>query len=69
MCVSATWSRLLSLYLVSSSTQCLVMGVCFCLQQVLDEGSVMVDNLVDDLTIRAFPWLLELLVGVGLVVL
>ncbi|CAH7352037.1 Nek10 [Phodopus roborovskii] len=30
---------------LSHSTQCLVMGVCFCFQQVLDEGSMMVDNL------------------------
>ena len=52
LCVSATWSCPLSLYLYASSTQCLVMGVCFCFQQVLDEGSMMVDNLIDDLTIR-----------------
>ena len=51
LCVSATWSCPLFLHLDSSLTQCLVMGVCFCFQKVLDEGSMMVDNLVDDLTI------------------
>ena len=40
------------LQLDSSWAQCLIMGVCFCFHQLLDEGSMMVDKLVINLIIR-----------------
>ena len=51
LCVSVTWSCPFSLHLDSSSTQCLIMGVCLYFQQVVAEGSIMVDKLVVDLNI------------------
>ena len=49
LCVSVAWSCPPSLHLDSSLAQCFAVGVCFCFDQLLDEGSMMVDKLVIDL--------------------